>query len=107
MPSWENAIAPGFIITEQTAGARADATRVRRVLHRTPLDRWGHPIDMAGPALFLASPTAAFVTRVVLRVDEGYTAVPKAWVARMARSWRGRCLVRACTWECYSTARRS
>jgi NAD(P)-dependent dehydrogenase (short-subunit alcohol dehydrogenase family) len=70
-----NAIAPGFIITEQTARARADATHVQRVLDRTPVGRWGHPIDIAGPALFLASHAAAFVTGIVLPVDGGYTTV--------------------------------
>ncbi len=70
-----NAIAPGFIVTEQTARARADATHVQRVLDRTPLGRWGQPADLVGPALFLASPAAAFITGVVLAVDGGYTAV--------------------------------
>lgn len=70
-----NAIAPGFIVTEQTTRARADATHVQRVLDRTPAGRWGQPVDLAGPALFLASPAAEYVTGVVLAVDGGYTAV--------------------------------
>jgi len=70
-----NAIAPGFIVTEQTVRARADATHYQRVLDRTPVGRWGQPEDIAGPALFLASPAAAFITGVVLPVDGGYTAV--------------------------------
>jgi len=70
-----NAIAPGFIVTEQTARARADATHYQRVLDRTPAGRWGQPTDIVGPALFLASPAAAFVTGAVLPVDGGYTAV--------------------------------
>ena len=69
-----NAIAPGFIVTEQTVRARADETHYRRVTERTPLGRWGEPDDLAGPALFLASPAAKFVTGVVLPVDGGYTA---------------------------------
>lgn len=69
-----NAIAPGFIVTEQTVRARADETHYHRVVERTPLGRWGDPPDLAGPALFLASPAAAFVTGVVLPVDGGYTA---------------------------------
>jgi NAD(P)-dependent dehydrogenase (short-subunit alcohol dehydrogenase family) len=70
-----NAIAPGFIVTEQTARARADATHYQRVLDRTPVGRWGQPTDIVGPALFLASPAAAFITGAVLPVDGGYTAV--------------------------------
>ncbi len=70
-----NAIAPGFIVTEQTVRARADKTHYQRVLDRTPLGRWGEPVDIAGPVLFLASPAAAFVTGAVLPVDGGYTAV--------------------------------
>ncbi|MFB3816720.1 MAG: SDR family NAD(P)-dependent oxidoreductase [Candidatus Methylomirabilales bacterium] len=70
-----NAIAPGFIVTEQTVRARADATHYQRVLDRTPAARWGEPVDLVGPALFLASPAARFVTGAVLPVDGGYTAV--------------------------------
>lgn len=70
-----NAIAPGFIVTEQSARGRADPTHYQRVLDRTPMARWGQPEDIAGPALFLASPAAAFVTGAVLPVDGGYTAV--------------------------------
>jgi NAD(P)-dependent dehydrogenase (short-subunit alcohol dehydrogenase family) len=44
------------------------------VLARTPAGRWGEPEDLAGPALFLASPLARFVTGVVLPVDGGYSA---------------------------------
>jgi NAD(P)-dependent dehydrogenase (short-subunit alcohol dehydrogenase family) len=70
-----NAIAPGFIVTEQTVRARADATHYQRVLERTPAGRWGEPVDLVGPALFLASPAARFVTGAVLPVDGGYTSV--------------------------------
>ena len=70
-----NAIAPGFIVTEQSARGRADATHYQRVLDRTPAGRWGQPADIAGPVLFLASPAAAFITGAVLPVDGGYTAV--------------------------------
>jgi NAD(P)-dependent dehydrogenase (short-subunit alcohol dehydrogenase family) len=70
-----NAIAPGFIVTEQTARGRADATHVQRVLDRTPAGRWGQPADLVGPALFLASPAAGFVTGAILPVDGGYTSV--------------------------------
>lgn len=70
-----NAIAPGFIVTEQTARARQEPVHVQRVLDRTPAGRWGEPVDIVGPALFLASPAAAFVTGTVLPADGGYTAV--------------------------------
>lgn len=70
-----NAIAPDFIVTEQTARARTDATHYQRVIDRTPVGRWGQPSDIVGPALFLASPPAAFMTGAVLPVDGGYTAV--------------------------------
>jgi NAD(P)-dependent dehydrogenase (short-subunit alcohol dehydrogenase family) len=70
-----NAIAPGFIVTEQTVRARADAVHYQRVIDRTPAGRWGQPEDLVGPALFLASPAAAFVTGAVIPVDGGYTAV--------------------------------
>jgi NAD(P)-dependent dehydrogenase (short-subunit alcohol dehydrogenase family) len=70
-----NAVAPGFIVTEQSARGRADATHYQRVLDRTPAGRWGLPEDLAGPVLFLASSAAGFVTGAVLAVDGGYTAV--------------------------------
>jgi NAD(P)-dependent dehydrogenase (short-subunit alcohol dehydrogenase family) len=70
-----NAIAPGFIVSEQSARGRADPTHYQRVLDRTPAGRWGQPADVAGPVLFLASPAAAFITGAVLPVDGGYTAV--------------------------------
>jgi NAD(P)-dependent dehydrogenase (short-subunit alcohol dehydrogenase family) len=67
-----NAIAPGWIATRMTEALQADATRSDPILARTPLRRWGRPEDVAGPALFLASPAAAFVTGVILPVDGGY-----------------------------------
>ena len=70
-----NAVAPGFIVTEQSARGRADATHYQRVLDRTPAGRWGLPEDLAGPVLVLASPAAGFVTGAVIPVDGGYTAV--------------------------------
>lgn len=67
-----NAIAPGWIETPLTQPLREDAERSNAILKRTPMGRWGKPEDIAGPALFLASPAAAFVTGVVLPVDGGY-----------------------------------
>jgi gluconate 5-dehydrogenase len=66
-----NAVAPGLVITEMTAGLLKDATLDAFVRSRTPLGRWGRPEDIAGPALFLVSPASRFVTGQVLLVDGG------------------------------------
>jgi NAD(P)-dependent dehydrogenase (short-subunit alcohol dehydrogenase family) len=68
-----NAIAPGWIETALTAPLTADAAKNAAIVARTPLGRWGQPADVAGAALFLASPAAAFITGVVLPVDGGYS----------------------------------
>jgi NAD(P)-dependent dehydrogenase (short-subunit alcohol dehydrogenase family) len=68
-----NAIAPGWIETALTAPLVADATKSSAIIGRTPLGRWGKPSDIAGAALFLASPAAAFITGVILPVDGGYS----------------------------------
>jgi NAD(P)-dependent dehydrogenase (short-subunit alcohol dehydrogenase family) len=68
-----NAIAPGWIETAMTVPARSDAARNRAILERTPLGRWGTPDDIVGPALFLASDAARFITGAVLPVDGGYS----------------------------------
>jgi NAD(P)-dependent dehydrogenase (short-subunit alcohol dehydrogenase family) len=69
-----NAIAPGWIETPMTVPARSDAERNRAILDRTPLGRWGTPDDIVGPALFLASDAARFITGAILVVDGGYSA---------------------------------
>jgi NAD(P)-dependent dehydrogenase (short-subunit alcohol dehydrogenase family) len=66
-----NAIAPGWIATRMTEALQADAMRSDPILARTPLKRWGRPEDVAGPALFLASPAAAFVTGQAIKVNGG------------------------------------
>jgi NAD(P)-dependent dehydrogenase (short-subunit alcohol dehydrogenase family) len=68
-----NAIAPGWIETALTAPLVADPAKRDAIVGRTPLNRWGQPADVAGAALFLASPAAAFITGVILPVDGGYS----------------------------------
>ena len=67
-----NAIAPGFIETPQTAVSRANPDRVAFVMSHTPMKRAGRAEEMAGPAVFLASHLASFVTGVILPVDGGF-----------------------------------
>ncbi|MDB5730587.1 MAG: 3-oxoacyl-[acyl-carrier protein] reductase [Variovorax sp.] len=67
-----NAVAPGWIATPLTQGLQDDPVRSAAVLSRTPMGRWGHPNDIAGPVMFLCSSAAAFVTGTVLPVDGGY-----------------------------------
>ena len=68
-----NAIAPGFVVTEQTQRGRADAEHNSSVIARTPFGRWCLPEDIAGPAMFLASDQAAFITGQTIIVDGGYS----------------------------------
>lgn len=67
-----NAVAPGWISTPLTAPVQADAAKSQAILARTPLSRWGEPLDVAGAVTFLVSPAAAFITGAVLSVDGGY-----------------------------------
>jgi 2-deoxy-D-gluconate 3-dehydrogenase len=69
-----NAVLPGWIDTELTRGARREVPGLNdNVLHRTPAGRWGVIDDMAGVAVFLASPASDFVTGAVIPVDGGYS----------------------------------
>jgi len=69
-----NAIAPGYIATDNTAQLRADADRSRAILDRIPAGRWGEPADLGGAAVFLASPASDYVNGHVLAVDGGWLA---------------------------------
>ena len=69
-----NAIAPGYMDTDNTTALRADAARSGEILSRIPMGRWGQPGDLAGPVVFLASDAAAYVTGHALVVDGGWLA---------------------------------
>ena len=67
-----NAIAPGYMKTSNTAALQADETRNRQILERIPAGRWGDANDVAGAAVFLASPASDYVNGHVLIVDGGW-----------------------------------
>ena len=69
-----NAIAPGWIETELTRPLWEDPVRNEAIVARTPLGRWGVADDVAGTAVFLCSPAAAFVTGAIIPIDGGYLA---------------------------------
>ena len=69
-----NAVLPGWIDTNMTQRARAELEGLNdRVLSRTPAGRWGEPSDLAGIAVFLASPASNFITGTAIPVDGGYS----------------------------------
>jgi 2-deoxy-D-gluconate 3-dehydrogenase len=67
-----NAIAPGYVRTENTAALQKDPTRSRQILERIPAGRWAEPADIAGAAVFLASRASDYVHGHVLVVDGGW-----------------------------------
>ncbi|HLL69640.1 MAG TPA: 2-dehydro-3-deoxy-D-gluconate 5-dehydrogenase KduD [Micromonosporaceae bacterium] len=67
-----NAIAPGYIDTDNTAALRADQQRNRAILERIPAGRWGRADDIAGAAVFLASSASDYVHGITLPVDGGW-----------------------------------
>jgi 2-deoxy-D-gluconate 3-dehydrogenase len=67
-----NAIAPGYMKTDNTAALQADETRNRQILERIPAGRWGEPRDMAGPAVFLSSDASDYLHGHILVVDGGW-----------------------------------
>ena len=69
-----NAIAPGYLATDNTAALRADPERERAIRDRIPAGRWGTPADLQGAFVFLASAASAYVTGTVIGVDGGWLA---------------------------------
>jgi 2-dehydro-3-deoxy-D-gluconate 5-dehydrogenase len=69
-----NAIAPGYMDTDNTEALRNDPNRARSILERIPAGRWGEPSDLDTAMLFFASPASGYVTGQVLAVDGGWLA---------------------------------
>jgi 2-deoxy-D-gluconate 3-dehydrogenase len=67
-----NAIAPGYMETDNTAALRADPVRSRQILERIPAGRWGNPSDLSGAAIFLASRASDYMHGHILVVDGGW-----------------------------------
>jgi 2-deoxy-D-gluconate 3-dehydrogenase len=67
-----NAIAPGYIATDNTAALRHDAARAPAILDRIPAGRWGTPEDLAGATVFLSSPASDYINGILLPVDGGW-----------------------------------
>jgi 2-deoxy-D-gluconate 3-dehydrogenase len=69
-----NAVAPGYVQTDNTAALRDDREREAAILARVPAGRWGTPEEIADPVVFLASDAARFVHGATLVVDGGWLA---------------------------------
>ena len=67
-----NAIAPGYVKTENTAALQKDPNRNRQILERIPAGRWAEPEDLAGAAVFLCAPASDYINGHVLVVDGGW-----------------------------------
>ncbi|MCL9775413.1 2-dehydro-3-deoxy-D-gluconate 5-dehydrogenase KduD [Vibrio artabrorum] len=67
-----NAIAPGYMATNNTVALRADEQRNAEILERIPADRWGTPEDLAGPCVFLASKASDYINGYTIAVDGGW-----------------------------------
>jgi len=67
-----NAIAPGYIATDNTAALRADPVRSPAILARIPAGRWGEPDDIKGVVVFLASDAASYLHDTIVTVDGGW-----------------------------------
>jgi 2-dehydro-3-deoxy-D-gluconate 5-dehydrogenase len=69
-----NAVAPGYMATDNTEALRSDPARAAAILDRIPAARWGTPADLAGAVVFLASDAAAYIHGTVLPIDGGWLA---------------------------------
>jgi 2-deoxy-D-gluconate 3-dehydrogenase len=69
-----NAIAPGYMATDNTEALRADAVRNKTILERIPAGRWGTPADLQGAVVFLASPASHYMHGHILAIDGGWLA---------------------------------
>jgi 2-deoxy-D-gluconate 3-dehydrogenase len=69
-----NAIAPGYMVTDNTAPLRADPQRAPKILERIPAGRWGEPDDLKGIVVFLASEASDYVHASIVPVDGGWLA---------------------------------
>lgn len=67
-----NAVAPGYIATDNTAQLRADAERNAAILARIPANRWGSPEDLTGAFVFLSSPASDYMNGTIVTVDGGW-----------------------------------
>ncbi len=70
-----NAVAPGWVVTNLSRGAREDPARNAMIMSRTPIGRWAETDEIADPILFLCSDAARYVTGTLMAVDGGYTSV--------------------------------
>ena len=67
-----NAIAPGYIATDNTLALREDPVRSQAILSRIPQNRWGSPEDFTGPAVFLASAASSYINGSIITIDGGW-----------------------------------
>jgi 2-deoxy-D-gluconate 3-dehydrogenase len=69
-----NAVAPGYVATDNTTPLRDDPARAREILARIPVGRWAEPEDIAGAVVFLASPASDYICGAIIPVDGGWLA---------------------------------
>jgi NAD(P)-dependent dehydrogenase (short-subunit alcohol dehydrogenase family) len=70
-----NAVAPGWVVTNLSRGARENPARNAQILSRIPAGRWAEPDEIADPILFLCSDAARYMNGTVMLVDGGYSSV--------------------------------
>ncbi len=70
-----NGVAPGWVMTELSKGARENPERYAQIMGRVPVGRWAEPVEIAEPILFLCSDAARYMTGTLMTVDGGYCSV--------------------------------